>query len=301
MKSFRIIIFLLLFSLIFLSNGCGNNTENVDNITASTSVNKSNTSRYKKDNIKIIKYEGKDPILKYFDVVYSNCKLEFKVKYDEPLKKTDFKYEVSDKKIFDVKSIDIENHAFADDTVSVKITGYNIGKAYFLLKSADNRVRSKKIKIRVRKVQNIDIKGKSKRKIKLNKEYKLTTFAYPEKINKSELSIKSSNKSIVKIKKVKFRNEFISTKIFITVVGVKPGKATVTVKSNKDVIKDKIKFTVYKPKHPVKLKSNDVYITRSGIKYHSYGCKFLKKSRKVTLAYAKSIHLEPCKICKPPK
>jgi hypothetical protein len=103
MKSFRIIISLLLFSLIFLSNGCGNNTENVDNITASTSVNKSNTSRYKKDNIKIIKYEGKDPILKYFDVVYSNCKLEFKVKYNEPLKKTDFKYEVSDKKIFDVK------------------------------------------------------------------------------------------------------------------------------------------------------------------------------------------------------
>lgn len=44
-----------------------------------------------------------------------------------------------------------------------------------------------------------------------------------------------------------------------------------------------------------------VYITDTGLKYHRKGCRYLDHSRKrVSLAWAKSHHYKPCKVCKPP-
>ena len=45
-----------------------------------------------------------------------------------------------------------------------------------------------------------------------------------------------------------------------------------------------------------------VYITRSGSKYHSAGCRSLAKgSKAVTLKEALAKGLSPCSVCKPPK
>jgi hypothetical protein len=49
-----------------------------------------------------------------------------------------------------------------------------------------------------------------------------------------------------------------------------------------------------------------VYKTAKGEKYHADGCRFLskeedpKKKIKITLAEAKKLGLEPCKVCEPP-
>ncbi|MBI2839431.1 MAG: hypothetical protein HYX75_14040 [Acidobacteria bacterium] len=46
----------------------------------------------------------------------------------------------------------------------------------------------------------------------------------------------------------------------------------------------------------------DVYITKSGTKYHRASCRYLNSSKKrVTLEWAKSHHYKPCAICKPPR
>lgn len=45
-----------------------------------------------------------------------------------------------------------------------------------------------------------------------------------------------------------------------------------------------------------------VYITRSGKKYHSEGCRFLRRSKTpVKLKDAVNSGYTPCSICKPPK
>jgi len=44
-----------------------------------------------------------------------------------------------------------------------------------------------------------------------------------------------------------------------------------------------------------------VYITNSGTKYHLDGCRHLKSKIEKTLEEAKALHLEPCKVCNPPK
>ena len=45
-----------------------------------------------------------------------------------------------------------------------------------------------------------------------------------------------------------------------------------------------------------------VYITDTGSKYHSYGCRYLKSScSAVTLQRAKSLGLTPCSVCDPPQ
>lgn len=59
-------------------------------------------------------------------------------------------------------------------------------------------------------------------------------------------------------------------------------------------------------KVPVADSSSDsevtVHITKTGAKYHRYGCQYLKKSCiPVTLAQAKAWGYTPCKVCKPPK
>ena len=43
-----------------------------------------------------------------------------------------------------------------------------------------------------------------------------------------------------------------------------------------------------------------VYITNSGTKYHLDGCRHLKSKIEKTLAEAKALKLEPCKVCNPP-
>lgn len=48
--------------------------------------------------------------------------------------------------------------------------------------------------------------------------------------------------------------------------------------------------------------SIEVHITETGSKYHSAGCRYLKKSDKVTtLDNAKALGLEPCSVCNPPQ
>ena len=44
-----------------------------------------------------------------------------------------------------------------------------------------------------------------------------------------------------------------------------------------------------------------VHITNSGSKYHRAGCRYLKSDNEVTLDEAKSLGLEPCKVCNPPR
>lgn len=48
------------------------------------------------------------------------------------------------------------------------------------------------------------------------------------------------------------------------------------------------------------LKAQDVYKTPSGSKYHTGTCQTVKNvSEKITVAKARELGLEPCKICKP--
>ena len=44
-----------------------------------------------------------------------------------------------------------------------------------------------------------------------------------------------------------------------------------------------------------------VHITNSGKKYHNAGCRYLKSDSEVTLEKAKSMGLEPCGVCNPPR
>ena len=44
-----------------------------------------------------------------------------------------------------------------------------------------------------------------------------------------------------------------------------------------------------------------VYITNSGTKYHLDGCRHLKSKIEKKLEEVKALHLEPCKVCNPPK
>jgi micrococcal nuclease len=48
--------------------------------------------------------------------------------------------------------------------------------------------------------------------------------------------------------------------------------------------------------------SPGIYITRTGRKYHTDGCRFLRSSRiRSTLEEAVRLGLEPCSVCKPPR
>ena len=49
-------------------------------------------------------------------------------------------------------------------------------------------------------------------------------------------------------------------------------------------------------------KTTYVYVTKTGLKYHRAGCRYLKYSRRrVTLKWAKAHGYKACKVCKPPK
>ena len=53
-------------------------------------------------------------------------------------------------------------------------------------------------------------------------------------------------------------------------------------------------------KEPVGKPTMQVYVTRSGEKYHRDSCRYLKKSKKsIKLSKAKSSGYTPCKVCKP--
>ena len=57
-----------------------------------------------------------------------------------------------------------------------------------------------------------------------------------------------------------------------------------------------------KSEHPTDPKDLTVYITRTGTKYHSAGCRYLAKSSKmVSLKEALDKGLTQCSVCKPPK
>ena len=47
--------------------------------------------------------------------------------------------------------------------------------------------------------------------------------------------------------------------------------------------------------------SGVVYVTKTGSKYHSYGCSYLKSCIETTLSSAKSNGYEPCSRCNPPR
>ena len=62
------------------------------------------------------------------------------------------------------------------------------------------------------------------------------------------------------------------------------------------------------PHHGMELPAPDlladptVYVTDSGKKYHTSGCRYLKKSKHaIKLSKAKSQGYTPCKVCKPPR
>ena len=49
-------------------------------------------------------------------------------------------------------------------------------------------------------------------------------------------------------------------------------------------------------------KSQTVYVTRTGRKYHREGCRYLAQSKiPMTLKDAKAKGYEPCKVCRPPQ
>jgi len=56
------------------------------------------------------------------------------------------------------------------------------------------------------------------------------------------------------------------------------------------------------PKRTEQPKTQTVYITRTGKKYHRDGCRYLVKSKvPITLKEAKQQGYTPCKVCNPPK
>jgi len=75
---------------------------------------------------------------------------------------------------------------------------------------------------------------------------------------------------------------------------------------NEQVGRVNVAYQMIEGKVPIADSSSDsevtVYITKTGAKYHLYGCKYLKKSCiPVTLSQAKAWGYTPCKVCKPPK
>lgn len=49
-------------------------------------------------------------------------------------------------------------------------------------------------------------------------------------------------------------------------------------------------------------KSQTVYVTRTGKKYHREGCRYLAQSKiPMTLKDAKAKGYQPCKVCRPPQ
>ncbi|MCH5299211.1 MAG: Ig-like domain-containing protein [Ruminococcus sp.] len=117
----------------------------------------------------------------------------------------------------------------------------------------------------------------------------------------------SSNNS--KIAKISSTSGKVNGKAKIK--AVKSGKATITAKL-KNGKKIKCKITVKQPAKKTTKKTTTskvystggsgatVYITNTGTKYHSSGCRTLRKSKyAVTLSYAKSSGYGPCGICHP--
>ena len=78
----------------------------------------------------------------------------------------------------------------------------------------------------------------------------------------------------------------------------KKGTATITAKvGNK---KYRCKITVKSTKSTKITKSQTVYITRTGSKYHRSGCRYLSRSKiSISLNSAKLQGYTPCKICAP--
>ncbi|MGN1130792.1 MAG: hypothetical protein ACI4Q8_05510 [Ruminococcus sp.] len=99
----------------------------------------------------------------------------------------------------------------------------------------------------------------------------------------------SSNKrSIVKIVSTSNKNS-----CRVTIKGVKKGSATITARVGGKTLKCKVTVN-YKTSTP----SAKVYITETGTKYHTSGCRTLRSSKyAVDLSWAKSNGYEACKIC----
>lgn len=332
MKGFKIFLSVALVFVMAFSAGCGTvpDTEEILNniLSSSASLDEAfsdNENSFTEteqeteaetepetekliENVKSIKFEDSNPVLKLNDDYDNYETLEFNVDYDGSISEEDFTYEISDSKILKVEELKVKTHILFDDEIAVKIKALKVGKAYLTLKTADGRIKSNRVKITVNKVESIDIENSSPKKLKLNKTAKITADADPSGIKKSDISVKSSNKKVVKVKSVKCKKELFGTKITVKIVGLKTGKSTLTIKAKQGSVKDKIKIKVYKPKakktsyvSKAVVNSNPtVYITDSGDKYHSYGCRYLKSSHAVTLSEAKARGKTRCSVCNPP-
>ncbi len=124
-----------------------------------------------------------------------------------------------------------------------------------------------------------------------------TVQAATVKLNTSKKTLKVGKKYTLKVKGTKKKVKWTSSNKKVATVNSKgkvtakkKGTATITAKvGNK---KYKCKITV------IKTTSSNVYITKTGKKYHKSNCSCLRKSKtKITLSKAKSRGYTACKIC----
>lgn len=124
------------------------------------------------------------------------------------------------------------------------------------------------------------------------------------KLNKTSKKIRAGKKFTLRVyntsKTVKWsvRNKKVlkivsKGKYTATFKGLKKGSATVTAKVSGKKLKCKVKV-----RYKNNTKGKTVYITDTGSKYHSAGCRFIRSSKTaVSLSWAKSHGYGPCAVC----
>ena len=81
-------------------------------------------------------------------------------------------------------------------------------------------------------------------------------------------------------------------------------KNTSTIQSNAPPVEDDTSDNIQDDTKIIEesnISSVSVYVTKTGSKYHSYGCSYLKSCIETTLSSAKSNGYEPCSRCNPPR
>ena len=81
-------------------------------------------------------------------------------------------------------------------------------------------------------------------------------------------------------------------------------KNTSTIQSNAPPVEDDTSDNIQDDSEIIEksnISSVSVYVTKTGSKYHSYGCSYLKSCIETTLSSAKSNGYEPCSRCNPPR
>ena len=122
--------------------------------------------------------------------------------------------------------------------------------------------------------------SKTKVVIRAGKTFSLKVSNASKKVKWSVNNIK-----VIKIK--------AKSKCKATFKALKKGKATITAKIGSKVFKCRVTVRYKNQK-----KGKTVYITDTGLKYHKYTCRFLRKSKtKVSLSWAKSHGYTQCSVC----